>query len=146
MKKRAAFLNAAKGVFMPRKSFVMQRNEQSDASDETDSSLLDPRVGFTVTKKVGNAVIRNRVRRRMREAVRVTSSELFQNGHDYVLVGRKEALSVEFNTLCADIESTLKRLARGEGKPARPYKSRTARSHQKQTTSDTDRTTRAHAG
>ncbi|MEP3630576.1 MAG: ribonuclease P protein component [Hyphomicrobiales bacterium] len=146
MKKRAAFLNAAKGVFMPRKSFVMQRNEQSDASDETDSSLLDPRVGFTVTKKVGNAVIRNRVRRRMREAVRVTSSELFQNGHDYVLVGRKEALSVEFNTLCADIESTLKRLARGEGKPARPYKTRTARSHQKQTTSDTDRTTRAHAG
>ena len=131
---------------MPRKSFVMQRNEQNEISDEVDVSLLDPRVGFTVTKKVGNAVIRNRVRRRMREAVRVVRPDLFQNGHDYVLVGRKEALNVEFNTLCADIESTLKRLARGEGKPARPYKSRTARSHQKQTTSNTDRTTRSHAG
>ena len=124
----------------------MQRNEQNDASSANEGSLLGPRVGFTVTKKVGNAVVRNRVRRRMREAVRVVSPELFQNGHDYVLVGRKEALSIEFNTLCADIESTLERLARGEGKPARPYKSRTARSHQKQTTSNTDRTTRAHAG
>lgn len=131
---------------MPRKSFVMQRNEQKDRSEQIEGLALDPRVGFTVTKKVGNAVVRNRVRRRMREALRQANPELFQNGHDYVLVGRKEALSIEFNTLCADIESTLKKLARGEGKPARPYKSRTARSHQKQTTSNTDRTTRSHAG
>ena len=146
MKKRAAFLNAAKGVFIPRKSFVMQCNKQNEASSEKEGGLLGPRVGFTVTKKVGNAVIRNRVRRRMREAMRMASPELFQKGYDYVLVGRKEALSVEFNTLCTDIESTLKRLARGEGKPARPYKSRTAGSYQKQTTSNTDRTTRSHAG
>ena len=102
----------------------MQRNVQVGCDKDKAEPVRDARIGFTVTKKVGNAVIRNRVRRRMREAIRLLSPDLFERGHDYVLVGRFDALSVEFTTLCADIESTLKRLARGEGKPARPYKPR----------------------
>lgn len=111
MKKRAAFLNAAKGVFLPRNAFVLQRNSQEQTEE--------PRVGYTVTKKVGNAVVRNRVRRRMREAVRLTNHSLLQPNHDYVLVGKKEALTIDFNTLCADVETALKKLAQGGGYPAR---------------------------
>lgn len=127
MKKRAAFLNAAKGVFLPRKSYVMQRNVQAICAHEENQILPPAQIGFTITKKVGNAVVRNRIRRRMREAVRFTDPALFEAGYDYVMIGRKDALSIEFDALCEDIESTLKRLADGEGKPARPFKSRNAK-------------------
>lgn len=116
LKKRAAFLHAAKGCFLPRNAFVMQRNCQK----ETDK----PRVGFTVTKKVGNAVVRNRIRRRLKEAIRHLDEKLLETGYDYVLVGRNGALAIEFSALCADIETTVKKLSRGEGRPARAYQNR----------------------
>lgn len=116
LKKRESFLNAAKGHYIPRSSFVMQRNAKKDTHNDQFG------VGFTVTKKVGNAVVRNRVRRRLREAIRHIDDRLFEASHDYVLVGRAGALSIEFSTLCADIEKTLKKLARGEGRAARPRK------------------------
>lgn len=112
MKKRAAFLNAAQGVFLARPSFVIQRNNQ----DESEVS----RFGFTVTKKVGNAVVRNRVRRRLKEAVRYLDDQLVEAGYDYVLIGRKETMSIDFKVLCTDIETALKKLARGKGRPAKP--------------------------
>ena len=54
------------------------------------------RVGFTVTKKVGNAVVRNRIRRRLKEAVRVHAADDMQPGNDYVIVGREEVLTAPF--------------------------------------------------
>lgn len=60
---------------------------------------LPARVGFTVTKKVGNAVVRNRVRRRLKEAVRVHAVEDMASGHDYVIVGRIDVLGVPFEEL-----------------------------------------------
>src|SRR5438874_13822969 len=76
------------------------------------------RVGFTVSKKVGNAVERNRVRRRLREIVRLTAAEDLapghegglRAGHDYVLVGRRAALSLPFERLSEDFQRALRRL------------------------------------
>ena len=58
-----------------------------------------PRVGFTVTKKHGNAVERNRMRRRLREAVRLSADDAMKPGHDYVIVARRDVLSVPFDRL-----------------------------------------------
>jgi ribonuclease P protein component len=68
------------------------------------------RVGFTVSKKVGNAPERNRVRRRLRELVRRDGAPLMRPQCDYVLVGRKAALSRRFDVLRDDLASALRRL------------------------------------
>ena len=66
------------------------------------------RVGFTVAKQVGNAVERNRVRRRLREMVRLAPAGALHAGHDYVVIGRRPALSLPFGqmrqALCAALE------------------------------------------
>lgn len=69
----------------------------------------EPRAGFTVTKKVGGSVERNRIRRRLREALNRVAL-LAQPGHDYVLIGRRPALEAPFATLVADIEMSLARV------------------------------------
>jgi ribonuclease P protein component len=66
-----------------------------------------PRVGFTVTKKVGNAPVRNRVRRRLREAVRVHAAAAMKPGHDYVVVGRREALGASFAALADELAARI---------------------------------------
>ncbi len=58
-----------------------------------------PRLGITVTKKTGNAVERNRIRRRLREAVRTRAADEMASGTDYVIVGRREVLDAPFETL-----------------------------------------------
>lgn len=62
-----------------------------------------PRVGFTVTKKHGNAVERNRMRRRLKEAVRLQAGFAMQAGHDYVVVARRDVLSASFETLAREL-------------------------------------------
>ncbi len=69
-----------------------------------------PRVGFTVSKQVGNAVERNRVRRRLREVVRLTGTPALRAGHDYVLVGRRNALAAPFDQMMADLDKALHRV------------------------------------
>jgi len=69
-----------------------------------------PRFGFTVTKKLGGAVVRNRIRRRLREAVRLAGDGAA--GTDYVLVGRHAALTLPFERLVADLRSGLNELAK----------------------------------
>ena len=58
-----------------------------------------PRLGITVTKKSGNAVERNRIRRRLREAVRAHAADEMALGTDYVIVGRREILDAPFGAL-----------------------------------------------
>ncbi len=65
-----------------------------------------PRFGFTVTKKTGGAVERNRIRRRLKAAVRIASPKA-SAGVDYVIVGRRAAIDRDFKTLIADVESGL---------------------------------------
>ena len=66
-----------------------------------------PRVGFTVTKKHGNAVERNRMRRRLKEAVRKSAGFAMENGHDYVIVARREVLGISFSNLTEQLAARI---------------------------------------
>jgi ribonuclease P protein component len=75
-----------------------------------------PRVGFTVSKQVGNAVERNRVRRRLRELVRLASPAALRVSHDYVLIGRRSALKAPFGDMIKEFDGALRRVhASGKG-------------------------------
>lgn len=111
MKRRADFLAAAKGRRCSRATLTMQCRRR-----ETDGGA--PRFGFTVTKKTGCSVERNRMRRRFREAVRKVAPGLARDGHDYVLIARRAALEAPFSTIEADIVACLERFG-GAGMPAR---------------------------
>jgi ribonuclease P protein component len=101
LKQRGEFLAAAKGVKVPAAAFVLQALERGDEAA--------PRFGFTVSKKVGNAVERNRVRRRLREIARLNGGPA-QAGHDYVLIGRRTALKLPFGRMIAEFEGALTRV------------------------------------
>ncbi|CAL9915807.1 ribonuclease P protein component [Candidatus Liberibacter solanacearum] len=58
------------------------------------------RIGFTVTKRQGCAVVRNRIRRRLKEVVRLCSKDILKPGHDYVIVAKRDTLLVPFKELC----------------------------------------------
>ncbi|WP_108660729.1 ribonuclease P protein component [Acuticoccus kandeliae] len=92
LKKRAEFKAVAKGVRVHRDAFTLQalrRDETATIHGDT------PRVGFTVTKKVGNAVVRNRIKRRFRALSDVMRGE-FRDTTDYVIVARRAALDAPF--------------------------------------------------
>jgi ribonuclease P protein component len=111
LKQRADFLAAASGAKVATAAFVLQgRNRDDDGP---------ARIGFTVSRKVGTAVERNRVRRRLRDIVRRSASDSLRSGHDYVLVGRRTALSRQFETMIEDFSNALRRLERGGRKPGR---------------------------
>ncbi len=68
-----------------------------------------PRVGFTVTRKIGNAVIRNRTRRRLKEAARLVLAEHPLSGVDLVLIGREATRGRNFEALQDDLRRALAR-------------------------------------
>jgi ribonuclease P protein component len=115
MKKRADFLAAAKGRRQHQRCFVLQAR----ARNETECAAPAPRFGFTVTKKTGNAVIRNRIRRRLREIVRLHAAEGAAPRMDYVLVGRIEALAAGFDDLRGEFLRALKNIHSAQRKPNR---------------------------
>ncbi|OCW58407.1 ribonuclease P protein component [Hoeflea olei] len=80
-----------------------------------------PRIGYTVTKKQGNSVERNRMRRRLKEAVRHIAGVPFKPGHDYVVVARRDTLTAPFDGL---VRALAERIAEGGG-PARDRQVRT---------------------
>lgn len=69
-----------------------------------------PRVGFTASKKVGNAVVRNRARRRLRAAARAVLGPHAMAAHDYVLIARGDTATVPFSALLSGLEAGLRRL------------------------------------
>lgn len=101
--KRADFLKAAKGKRQHTTGFVVQARRRT--SDEPPGGI---RVGYTCSKKVGNAVARNRAKRRLREIARAVLPAHGQNGYDYVLIGRaSETAKRKFETLKADLIQAL---------------------------------------
>lgn len=69
-----------------------------------------PRVGFTASKKVGNAVARNRARRRLRALAREVLAPLAAPGFDFVLIGRQGTLDRDYAAMARDLKSALRRL------------------------------------
>jgi ribonuclease P protein component len=112
LRKRADFLGVAAGPRTPTEAFVLQARERSDTGP--------PRVGFTVSRKVGTAVERNRARRRLREVVRLCDAERFKAGNDYVLIGRRPALELPFGRLVDDFARALARVNQQRRVPRRP--------------------------
>ncbi len=97
LRKRADFLAAARARRKPMPGFVLQ------ARDRREGEAI--RVGYTCSKKVGNAVARNRAKRRLREAARAVLPRLGRPGWDYVLIGRREATAgIPFSQLVAELE------------------------------------------
>jgi len=111
LRQRADFLAVANGAQASSPAFIVQHRQRQDCGPI--------RVGFTVTKKNGNAPERNRIRRRLREAVRLTDVTAMRPHHDYVLVGRRAALTCDFNTMLNDLRSALQRLDRQAFRPTR---------------------------
>ncbi|MEM1364584.1 MAG: ribonuclease P protein component [Pseudomonadota bacterium] len=76
-----------------------------------------PRIGFTVTKKIGNAVVRNRIKRRLRAATGICSAQgVFELGTDYAIVARIEAKTAPFDELLQKLDRTARRAIRPKKK------------------------------
>lgn len=100
LRKRPDFLKAAKGRRWAMPGLVLQARFRGDDSDA-------PRVGFTATRKVGGAVERNRVKRRLRAAVHCTLPQRARPGFDYVLVARRGTLTRPFDEILDDLGTAL---------------------------------------
>ena len=98
--KRADFLAVRRGEKRRGRLFLVEVLDRGDGGA--------PRVGYTVTKKVGSAVVRNRVRRRLKEAVRTGAAVGMAPGHDYVIVGREDVLAIPFGQLKAELSRRLR--------------------------------------
>ncbi len=104
LSKRADFLRAARAQRQGTASMMVQAR----ARDDDDPAI---RVGFTCSKKVGNAVARNRAKRRLREVARMELPSLGRAGWDYVLIGRKDATAARpFELLKGDFIAALTKL------------------------------------
>ena len=75
-----------------------------------------PRFGFTVTKKLGGAVVRNRIRRRLKAALSEVAKDLADPGFDYVVVARDIALTRPFDALRSDLAAAFQRVHSGAGR------------------------------
>jgi len=101
--RRADFLAAARARRQSRAGMTVQGRRRG--ADEGPSGI---RVGYTCSKKVGNAVARNRAKRRLRAAARAVLPRLGVPGWDYVLIGRPVATAARpFSLLCDDLATAL---------------------------------------
>ena len=111
--RRADFLRAARGVKAALPGLVLQVRRR--APDETAGDPR-PRVGFTASRKVGNAVTRNRARRRLRAAVADILSARAEPGCDYVLIARAATPDRAYDDLLADLAKALDRTRSGKSR------------------------------
>jgi ribonuclease P protein component len=110
LQKRADFLLAAKAHACARGAVLVQARDREDGRTAI-------RVGFTATKRIGGAVVRNRAKRRLREAARAMLPAQGRSGCDYVLIARGGATTRPWPRLLDDVKSALIRLAADLGAP-----------------------------
>lgn len=112
LRKRREFVAAARGRKYGRPAFLMQ----AIARDAARHGELGAGIGITVTRKIGNAVLRNRVRRRLRAALRAVAPAAAAAGFDYVVVARPAAHVLPFDELLGDLRHAFAAIHR----PSRP--------------------------
>ncbi len=110
LSRRADFLAANRGLRVARPGFVLLVRP---------NGLETMRYGITVTKKIGNAVVRNRMKRRFRELLWELLPNLGLPGHDHVLIGRDSGVERDFAKLREELGAALERAKAGKGDPAR---------------------------
>ena len=110
IRKRADFLSANSGLRIARPGFVLLARPNG-----TDTM----RVGFTVTKRIGNAVVRNRMKRRFRALARTILPDEGLPGHDHVLIGREGGIERDYATMEGELRAALARAHAGKGDPPR---------------------------
>jgi ribonuclease P protein component len=109
--RRAEFQRVARGRRVSVETFTLQSRRREGTEREVAAGV---RVGLTVTRSVGGAVERNRVRRRLKEALRAAAPLEAEGYHDYVLMARREALGRRFAALVDDVRTAF-RAARRRG-------------------------------
>lgn len=113
LRNRSDFLKAAKARRAGTAGFLLQARRR-DPAEQAEAPV---RIGFTCSKKIGNAVARNRAKRRLRALARAVLPELARDGWDYVLVGRPDAtISHDFKSLNDDLQTAMHRV-HAPGKP-----------------------------
>lgn len=105
LSKRSEFLAANRGLRFPMPGFVLLVRLRDDAQ-------TDIGIGYTVSKKVGNAVTRNRMKRRLRALCRAALPESGIAGADHVLIGRPGGNDIAYAELGEQLDSALKRAAK----------------------------------
>ncbi len=113
--KRADFLAANKGLRNARPGFVLLTRPNGG---------LGMRYGITVTKKIGNAVIRNRMKRRFRELLRDALDGQGLPDHDHVVIGRAGGVERDFHIMAEELGKALVRAREGKGDSARGHRPR----------------------
>jgi ribonuclease P protein component len=104
LKTRAEFLHVRGGSRYAAPSLVLQARKRPNDQDQARDLA---RFGFTATKTIGSAVVRNRARRRLKEAVRLTAPTHAVKGYDYVLIARSGTVKRPFTELIKDLERAL---------------------------------------
>jgi ribonuclease P protein component len=107
--KRADFLAANSGIRNARSGFVLLTRPNDGQG---------MRFGITVTKKIGNAVVRNRMKRRFRELLRAALPGAGLPDHDHVLIGRAGGVERDFHQMAEELAKALERAREGRGDPA----------------------------
>ncbi|MDJ1157695.1 ribonuclease P protein component [Chelatococcus sp. SYSU_G07232] len=113
LKKRSEFLAAASGRRFHTARMTVQSISRAGASDG--GAVHGPRFGLTVTRKTGGAVERNRIRRRLREALRRIARAWPASDIDVVVIARRDALTAPFLLLIDDLERAMRSLGRPRG-------------------------------
>ena len=114
--KRADFLSANSGIRNARAGFVLLTHPNDGRGI---------RFGITVTKKIGNAVVRNRMKRRFRELLRAALPTQGLPDHDHVLIGRAGGVERDFHLLADELAKALERAREGKGDPSGGRRPRT---------------------
>ena len=115
---RKDFLAANHGLRVARPGFVLLARPNGG---------LGKRYGITVTKRIGNAVVRNRMKRRFRELLWAALPDMGLPDHDHILIGRESGVERSFAAMQADLAGALRRVHEGKGDPPRPQRPRKKR-------------------
>ena len=118
IRKRSDFLAANRGLRVARPGFVLLARPNDGQGK---------RYGITVTKKIGNAVVRNRMKRRFRELLWKALPDSGLPDHDHILIGREGGVERDFAQLREELGAALVRAAEGKGDPARGPRKRRSR-------------------